>query len=365
MSLPSAPDYDRSLAQVLPEVLTSLEDGTARRAVVVLIDGLGDRQLRARSGHAPFLRGLLAEGRTLDCGYPSTTVTSTATFGTGRPPGEHGLVGYRMRDPGTGEVVEGLSWADHPDPLAWQPHETVFEQALRRGLGVTTVSQGRIAGSGLTRAGLRGGRFVVADRPGDRVEATLDALRALDRGLVYLYWPEVDKAGHVHGPASWQWGESVEEVDAALGELARRLPRGTSLTVTADHGMIDLDPDTTRDLATDAVLDAGVTLVTGEVRAPQLTCAPGAAAAVAGRWRDVLGDDATVLLRDEAIAAGWFGPVEERVLARIGEVVVAMRERAGVVDSRVMRPRYLGLRGHHGGLTADEVQVPLLHLPAA
>lgn len=361
----TAPDYTSSLDGVLPEVLGTLREETVQRAVVVLVDGLGDRQLRARSGHAPFLRGLLVDGRTLDCGYPSTTVTSTASFGTGLPPGRHGLVGYRVRDPRTGEPVDGLAWHDRPVPEEWQPHPTCFERALADGLAVTTVSQRAIADSGLTRAALRGPAFVVADRPHARVEATLDALRGMRRGLVYLYWPEVDKAGHVHGPDSWQWGEAVEEVDGALGELARRLPRGTSLTVTADHGMVDLDRSRTRDVADDPVLDADVELMGGEIRAPQVYCRPGTADAVAARWREELGEDAHVLTRDEAIAAGWFGPVDDAVRPRIGDLVLAMRGRAGVVDSRAMRPVYLGLRGHHGGLTPEEVQVPLLHLPAS
>lgn len=357
------PDYGRSLAGVLPEVVEALSTEAVARSVVVLADGLGDHQLRERSGHAPFLRTLLPTGRVLDSGYPSTTVTSTGTFGTGRPPGSHGLVGYRVRDPETRETVDGLAWHDGPVPEVWQPHPTCFEQASAAGITVRTVAPRAIIGSGLSRATLRGASMVRADRPHQRVEAVLDVLRAEPRILVYLYWPEVDKVGHVHGPGSWQWGEAVEELDAAVRDIARAFPRGTGLSLTSDHGMVEIDPARRLDLADEPELRRDVEMAGGEMRAPQLYCRPGTAAAVAQRWRSRLEDDAVVRLRDEAIAEGWFGPVEDRVRPRIGDVVMSMRGRAGIADSRTMRSTYLALRGHHGALTPQETKVPLLRMP--
>ena len=69
--------------------------------------------------------------------------------------------------------------------------------------------------------------------------------------------------------------------------------------------------------------------------------------------------------RDEAVAAGWFGAVLPQNLPRIGDVVVAMRGRHAVVDSRRARPELLALIGLHGSLSDDEVAVPVVHVPAA
>ena len=91
--MPDAPGLDGDLLELAP----------SRRAVVVLVDGLGYDLLRQRSGHAPFLRGLLPAARRLAAGFPSTTATSMGSFGTGLPPGAHGLVGYEVLVPGEGE----------------------------------------------------------------------------------------------------------------------------------------------------------------------------------------------------------------------------------------------------------------------
>ena len=77
-------------------------------------------------------------------------------------------------------------------------------------------------------------------------------------------------------------------------------------------------------------------------------------------WCELIGDRAWTRTRDEAIAAGWFGPVvEPHVRDRIGDLIIAARTDFAVVQSRVT-PRLSRLIGHHGSLTDDEQLVPLL-----
>lgn len=77
-------------------------------------------------------------------------------------------------------------------------------------------------------------------------------------------------------------------------------------------------------------------------------------------WRADLGERADVLARDEAIDAGWFGPVEDRFRPVIGDVVAAMRGDVAVVDSRTQTPASLELVGMHGSATDIEATVPLI-----
>ncbi len=374
-----APAYgEAGLSAVLPSIAASLgvpatsahaggliDLPAAERAVVVLVDGLGERLLARRSGHAPFLRQLARDGRRLSCGFPSTTATSMGTFGTGLPPGAHGLVGYEVLDPLRDVTFNELSWEDGPDPRDWQPSATVFERAAAAGVAVTMIGPSFFAGSGLTTAALRGAGFRGAHSLRDRVSAALSALRASRRALVYLYWGDLDKVGHVHGCESWQWGDELEATDRALADLAGRLPKGCAMYVTADHGMVDVPHVDRLDIAREPALAAGIRHVAGEARAVQLYCLPGAADDVAAAWSETLGDRAWVGRRDDVERLGWFGPVSAQVRPRIGDVVAAMRAPIAVVDSRIHRPELLALRGLHGSLTPDEVAIPLLSLPPA
>lgn len=361
------------LAGLLPRVARSLgarvgepgeaEFAPANGAVVVLVDGMGLQLLRERSGHAPWLSSLV-RGEGVTAGFPSTTATSMGSFGTGLPPGQHGLVGYQVLDPATEHLFNELTWQGGPVPEQWQPHETVFQQVGATGREVVMVSQDKFDGSGLTRAALRGARFIGAGDLEDRVDAVHAALRQNPAALVYLYWGELDRKGHEFGCGSWQWGAELESIDSALHGLAGELPPGVSLTITADHGMVDVPVTARTDLARDDELSAGVILAAGEMRALQLHCAEGAAADVEATWRARLGSDAWVLRRDAAIAAGLFGPVDDRVRGRMGDITVAMRAPIAVYDSRVMLPRVINLVGQHGSLTAAELHVPAIHLGA-
>ena len=357
---PTAPPYGSgTLAELLPAVAASLgaqiagpSDALslppAPRCVVLLIDGLGDVLLRARSGHAPYLRSLLDAGIRLSSGFPSTTATSMGSFGTGLPPGAHGLVGYQVLDPARDVLLNEMSWEPYVDPHAWQPNPTVFERLDAGAVPVTRVGPAFFEGSGLTESALRGGAFVPADSFDNRIDAAIDALEASPRGLVYIYWGDIDKVGHVYGCQSWEWGEELARVDEGVRRLAERLPSDAVLYVTADHGMVDVAMEHRLDLAHEADLAAGVRHSGGEPRALHLYCEPGAAADVAAVWAERLGAQAWVRSRQGAVADGWFGAVSPQVMPRIGDVVVATAGDVAVVDSRHQRPQFLLIVALHG-----------------
>lgn len=369
----------RSLGSVLPAAAASLgvldPQGrnaaaqavlglpAAERVCVVLVDGLGFENLSERSGHAPFLRSLLHDGAEITCGFPSTTAVSMGIFGTGTGPGRTGMVGYTARDPRTGALANLVSWDGAPDPLDLQREPTVFEQLTAAGVRVTSIGPARFADSGMTRAALRGARYWAAESLESRVDAA--AFELMTPGLVYLYWGDVDKVGHHEGSESWQWGDALELADRELARLRSVLPAGTEVVITADHGMLDVDRARQHDVARSTALQEGVRAIAGEPRAVHLHATKRkGVAALAQRWAEILGDDALVATRDEVVEAGWFGEVAEHVEPWIGDVVVAARGRATVVDSRVQSARSIALVGVHGSLEPREMRVPYLRLTA-
>jgi hypothetical protein len=340
----------------------------ARRVVVVLVDGLGRAQLRARAGHAPVLAG--ARGlATLDAAFPTTTASSLASLGTGTAPGAHGLVGYDVLDPATDSVVNQLGgWDAGVDPLAWQPLPTVLERAAEH-VDVVTVSRHKFADSGLTRAALRGGRFVAADGPAARVGRALDELAAGTDALMYFYWDDLDRTGHARGWESWEWTAQLEELDSALRRLVARVPAGTTVLVTGDHGMVDVPQDARVDYSVLPGLLDGVRHTAGEPRMVQLHLEPDATAGDVRRltaaWREQFGSRVWIFSRDAALEAGYFGApgdVREAVRARIGDVLVAAKDPLALFDLGRLRPSVLSMVGQHGSLTRAEREVPLLRL---
>lgn len=373
---PRLPAYgERSLADVLPAVARALghgpgvvgappsawelPDGSAY--VVLLVDGLGAELLRRHAYAAPFLAELLERDGHGTAGVPSTTAASLTSFGTGLLPGTHGVVGYTTRDPATGRLLNALRWDDRVDPLLWQPHATAFERLAAAGTAVTSVGKGEFAGSGLTRAANRGARAVAAEDLEERVAAVVAAVGEAGRqpSVTYAYAPELDKTGHQHGVASGRWLAALGEADEEAERLRESLPPDVRLVVVADHGMVDVDPALRTDVDTTPVLREGVELLGGEARFRHLYCRPGAVEDVRATWTEVLGEDAWVRTRAEAVAEGWFGPLAATVEPRVGDVVVASRGRAAVMASRQFAVE-MGLVGMHGSLTGEEMHIPLL-----
>ncbi|MBQ1020424.1 alkaline phosphatase family protein [Micromonospora sp. D93] len=333
-----------------------------RRIAVLLVDGLGWYQLPTAAPYAPTLAGLAATvARPLIAGFPSTTPTSLVSLGTGVAPGAHGVLGFTVRVPGTDRVLTHTDWATDPSPLRWQPVPTQLERARAAGVTTTVVSRPEFGGSGLTLAANRGGDFRGA-AGGDAVATAM--LAALSAGarptLVSGYHADLDRHGHVSGVDSAPWRVAAAEVDALVARLVDGLPSDAALLVTADHGQLDIPAAHRFDLDTDPRLRAGVRLVAGEARVRYLHVEPGAVEDVRATWSEVLGAAARVRTRAEMVATGWFGPVPEEHLGRIGDVVVTCNDTYAVMASRTERPMASKLVAYHGSDTAAELTVPLL-----
>ncbi|KAA0081876.1 alkaline phosphatase family protein [Mycolicibacterium sp. P9-64] len=374
MTLPTPDTALPHLSDVVPAVLTAMgATGFESRislptnisgACVLLIDGLGAELLDTYAADAPVLAGL--RGQTLSVGFPSTTAAGLAAVGTGHHSGEHGMVGYTFRLPGTG-VMNALSWRPHPsgddlrataEPERVQPMATTFERATSSGIAVSVVSGAQFTDSGLTRAVLRGGRYVGVYAIGDLAARVRTAV--VDGGFCYGYHADLDLVGHLHGPGSEAWRLQLRQVDRLVESVVEGLPPGGLLAVVADHGMVTTAPADAVDVDADPLLLESVQAIGGEARARHVYVEAGARDDVLAAWRTTLADRAWVVSRDEAIAAGWFGPrVAEEIRPRIGDVVAAARGSSSMVR-RTVEPLESSLIGHHGSLTTAEQHVPLL-----
>ncbi|MEZ2388672.1 alkaline phosphatase family protein [bacterium RCC_150] len=377
--LPSAPLYgSKSIAEVLTSAAASMGlpgfENTLRlplspRVCVVLADGLGRSLLKQKAAHTPFLRSLGGSGQGsvpvwLDSAFPSTTASSLASLGTGRTPGEHGMVGYDVLDPGQDKVVNLLgNWDVGVDPLLWQPYPTVFERVAAEA-DVVTVSLPQFGNSPMTRAALRGSRFVGGSSLHARTTAAGEAMAAGTSTLMYFYVNELDKAGHRYGCQSEQWEYQLEEIDSTVRRLTASLPQGTTILLTGDHGMLDVPESQRIDYSAEPALLAGVRHTAGEPRLVHLYLEPDAGEfhreALLEAWRTRFGSRIWAFTREQALGAGLFGALRPEVSARIGDILIAARDTLALYDVRRVRPTALEVVGQHGSLTKAEREVPLL-----
>ncbi|HZC74286.1 MAG TPA: nucleotide pyrophosphatase/phosphodiesterase family protein [Jatrophihabitans sp.] len=339
--------------------------GQVSRVALLLVDGMGYHLLPEMAPHAPLLAAVLAGDAgsltELSCTFPSTTPTSLVSLTTGVEAGEHGILGFTLNVPGTDRVLTHIAWRDDPPAAEWQPVPTWFERLRQAGTDTTVLLPGFFEGSGLTEAAYRGADFRGVSRDDDYAQRLLLELRARP-GLVYGYVSKLDTAAHVHGIASPEWARAAAAVDALLTRVLEGLPDDAALVVTADHGGLDVAEDARIDVANAAELSAGVRVVAGEPRVRYLHTVAGATPDVIATWQAAVGDRADVLHRDEAIEAGWFGPVLDRHRARIGDVVVICTDEFAVLATDHEPAEMSKLIGFHGAATPVETAIPLIAL---
>lgn len=370
-------------------------------AVVVLVaDGLGHLQLAREigAGTAPVLGDLLARARSgaRDVAYavgtsvfPTTTVAALGTLSSGATPAEHGLLSYTVLLPERGGVAELIRWGpfdrkgsfsdrnlggQSPEHFFGAP--TIFQRLQAAGIEQRyAVNPTFFAGTALTRMLHQGSIYAGYPAPSSLVAMVPRVLR--QRGgaptYVYAYWPAVDTVTHVRGPFSEEHQAEVAVLDRALDLLFGWFPRdgSTLLLLTADHGHVSTsEREQIRLNDYPAVLSLLRAHPAGERRAPYLYAREGATADLVGVCREMLGAVTAVATRDEAVAAGLFGPypLNARAQERIGDVILFPRGNLQFsfepptdgIPKRLRLPPPPAFRGLHGGLSPEEALVPLL-----
>ena len=355
---PVLPDYEhRSVTQILGALgpmrrssplrdLVSCLDG-ADGVVLVLLDGLGAEQLAERASLAPWMAQRVLEP--LRSVAPSTTAAALSSITTGAPPGRHGMVGYRFVH--DGEVLQSLRWTvDGADARARHAPERVqrLEPALA---GVPYVGKKDFATSAFTAAHLRGSSY----RPvGSLEEMVAQVIAATaESPLVLAYHDAIDKVSHADGFGP-SFDAAVNEADRFLESLRNQLDSSIAIVVTSDHGQVDVGGAS---VDVSPATDALVSFRSGEGRFRWLHATPGAAAELAQRTTEELGEHCWVWTKRQVLDQGLFGEVDDEVVDRLGDVAVVPFDPVFVPDPDV--PKEARMRGRHGSLTSAEMLVPL------
>ncbi len=328
----------------------------ARQILLLVLDGLGWLQLRDRTEVAPTLTDMA--GGPITTVAPSTTAAALTSISTGLPPGEHGMVGYRIAVGGSsgpphGEILNTLRWSTgngdvrrRHDPRLFQPCEIFGSQRP------PVVTRAQFADSGFTAAHLSDTRlFGYADRAG-LVDQVLGAF-AREEPFVYAYWDDIDRTAHEFGLAE-RYNDELAACDAMVAELLHRLPAGTAVVVTADHGQVHVGE---RLIHLPAEVTGLVDGQSGEARFRWLHSRPGAASDLLAAAHQAFDHVGWVRSVDEVVSAGWLGDrVTSTARGRLGDVAVVARDPVAFVDPA--EASSIELIGRHGSLTADEMLVP-------
>jgi len=384
------PDYGGRCFDALPAAIERLlgGDGDALRlggvldarydrVVLVYLDAFAWRFAERHADH-PLLRTAdLVEPLTSQ--FPSTTVVHTTTINTGLTLGAHGLYEWFVLEPALDRIVAPLLFSfagdDRRETLAATgfragdlfPAESLYERLASAAVASHVAMPAPIVNATPNVHFLRGTTVHGFETAEDGFAALGAALAREERAYGLIYLPEVDSHMHLNGPDD---PGAAELFDRTLTAIERApLPSGTLVLLTSDHGMSAISPERTTfvnvvwpELAQHLRLGAdGRPLApAGSCRDLFLHAAPGRVDDVVDGLRARLVEVADVHAVADLVAAGAFGPaVTDALLSRLGDVVCLPFPGEAVywLEPGRFEQHFLG---QHGGLSPDELEIPLV-----
>jgi hypothetical protein len=353
-----------------------------RRVVLIILDALGYRLLQGMqaAGEGRPFSHLAQAGRRfpLTSVLPSTTDAALISLRSGRPPAEHGWLAYEIYLRELGIAADAIRlrtiWGGKHgllvdlglDPESIVTVPSLAEHLAEAGIASASVLAHYLRNSGFTKMLYRGTAEVRGHAQASDLWVQLRHLLADTRGqqtFLSGYWSGLDTLAHLYGPGTEPWQAEFRSVSHLLErEFLAALPAedrdGTLLLITADHGQIRVPEEHVVTANEDPELSQHLLVpIVGESRAAFVYPRPGRAGAIRSYLEEAFPGWFVVLDSARALDAGLMGyPVVDEAYARAGELLVLGRGDHALQRSQPGVP----LRGRHGGLSAEEMLVPLI-----
>ena len=385
------PRYDRGGFASLPRrVEQFLTSGRYDVVVLFLLDGFGWNYIEQFGNH-PLLKKIQHSGtlEKLTAQFPSTTSAEVTTFHTGLPVGEHAILEWNFYESELDAIISPLLFSfagtiqrdtllvTGLKPRSIFPRSTFYHLLKNQGVSSLFFQHREYTPSTYTNVITRGAEV--------RSYKTLpEALVNLQQAVgsvkspayIPLYFDKIDAISHEYGPGSPQAHAEVEMVLTTLDKVFFRnrklfAKRKVLFLLTADHGLTSTDPRTTvylnqderfADLGKFLRLDgSGNPLIPGgSCRDFFLYIQPGMVSEAQDFLSNRLEGIAEVRLVSDLIREGYFGPVvTPKFREHAGDLVILpfAGESVWWYEKDKFEQRY---HGHHGGLSAQEMEIPLV-----
>lgn len=382
------PRYDEGGFAGIPErIKGAFAAGKYDAVVLFLIDGFGWRFLE-RFQDTPFIQRV-ARGGTIEkltAQFPSTTAAHLTTIHTGLPVGMGGVYEWFIYEPLVDQIIAPLlfSFAGtherdtlkevRADPSFLYPKGNFYSALRQKGVVPYVFGPRDYTPSTFSRAVMAGAEIMRFNTfPEALVNIGLILKKQSRPVYIHLYLDKIDSLAHEYGPGAAQTEAEIEAfllITEHYFEFIFRGKKRVLFLMTADHGQTDVDPETTIYLNTGTRFQ-GVERFLKPNRSGQLLVPAGAARDMFLHIQDGLLEEAESFLAarlegkadvvkvESLITNGYFGPqISPRFRERVGDLVILPYQGESVwwyEKDRFEQKFY----GHHGGLTAEEMETVL------
>ncbi len=339
----------------LPDLDEVLSQGK-RNVVLMIFDGMGTAVLDKHLEPDSFLRQHVV--RPIRSVFPPTTTAATNTFYSAEPPAVHGWLGWMCLFKQYDAIVELFrntdfykeNTPDMPPVSELLPYTHIFKK-------IHAVAGDSVKTTKIFPKKIKSDGVETLDEMKERL---IKIAQEEGRHFTICYWPEPDHFMHSHGATAPQVADILTDINALVENLSETLD-DTVIIVSADHGMMDVQKEIYIDDYPE-MLDCLAYPLSLEDRTVSVFLKPDTQETFLKGFNEHLKDNFAIFSREEVFANNLFGRGEFNHQAKefIGDYVivstagVSLRQR--LANGELQKP----LLGTHAGLTADEMNVPLI-----
>ena len=342
------------------------------KVVFILVDAFGWKFYKGVREDSKFFKEIRKHGieEKITSQFPSTTTAHVTSLVTGKDVSTHGFFEWFTYDSKIDEIFTPFLF-DYEGKEEILPNENLFKELKENGVSSTIITPSYINNSYYSRELFKDGKVKGYESVEEMFNILLQGIKK-DKGknFYYIYYPQIDSIGHEYGMSSYKAYFEINNFIKALDNFYNNvLDKGVNegiFILSADHGQMEIKdriylneliPNIDEYMLKDS---KGKSIVpVGYNRDMFLYIKEEFETYVYQFLKEKLKDKGEIYLVKDLIDKGIFINPSETFLSRVGNIVIIPYDGYGVWWYE--KGKYeISLKGSHGGLTKDEMEIPLL-----
>ncbi len=382
------PNYQNSILNLTASILSAyqvtpfhpplkqkMELENKQNIVLFILDGFGLNLYRKHAAET-FLKNHYVD--TLTSVFPPTTSAAITSLNSGRTPWEHGAIGWTLFFKEFAKNIDYLpNWdsitATTQNSFVYNVYDIVGAESIfsllrdkRPDLMLYQITEERLQSSYNVNLTAANTTVMSPTRKENRYELIYKTITQHSqlRKFIYSYCANPDHLEHHHGVYSQEVAAFLQKTFQKLEELCQRLQgTDTSMLITADHGLIDIDDyyylNEDEELFQSVILPAFpeprfISFFVKKHRIQQFL-----------RASEKYENDFWILSRAEFLQKNLLGSGIEhpKIDDFVGDYVFIAKSTKALKTIYQQNGKWeKEFKAHHAGITPAEMQVPLIHI---
>ena len=310
----------------------------------ILADGLGYENLNSTDS---YLNKNVT--KSINTTFPSSTNVALSSISFMKNPIEHGLIGYYMYDKSQYGLINALNWNEDNKNLLLNDHfqkqNSIWKIFKENKIYASNFQPRNLVGTPLSDCLYELSSTIPYDDEQNLLEL-LSESTILENRFNFIYYPLIDVTAHIFGVNSEEWQIEITKFEKLVNEISNISNKKTKTIISADHGLVNINTENRHDLNYSDDLQ-----IYGDQRSVYIN---GSKESVLEAFSQIPG----VLLEKQELSSLLGEPTNEFLKSIYPDFCFL------VEDKNIIYPKHLSaqLKGYHGGLSKEEIKIPIIEL---